>query len=337
MTDAIVDVIIPVWNRPEETRNCLVNLINHTPNARFIIVDCGSERDTERMLQEFADALDERALLMRDDSNIGFVRAANRGFESSEAPFLALMRSTSIVKAGWFEPLLQFAHTHADAGIMLPCLDPGDPCDLPREVVSGSFAAMAVRRELYRKIGGFDETMDGGAWCLRDFTMRACAEGFRTVQVPGPTVSHHDEAPLGSVQRRRETLLRSISLFKERWGEGGNFLVYVPKGVEASLLEQKLELLVEGARHGDCYTVLLPFTLHQQARQQGLAALHENVKLVALPRIALDGMKRRLYEKLLAASPDTQPVIAVDGLALPWSEQYLSFSQLAERIKSRAH
>lgn len=337
MTDAIVDVIIPVWNRPEETRNCLVNLINHTPNARFIIVDCGSERDTERMLQEFADALDERALLMRDDSNIGFVRAANRGFESSEAPFLALVRNTSIVKKGWFEPLLQFAHTHADAGILLPCLDPGDPCDHPREVLSGSFAAMAVRRELYGRIGGFDEGMDGGAWCLKDFTMRASSEGFRTVQVPGPPVSHHDEAPLGSEQRRRETLSRSISLFRERWGEGGSFLVFVPKGVESSLLAQKLELLVEGARHGDRYTVLLPFALHQQALRQGLAALHENVQLVPLPRLALDGMKRRLYEKLLAARPGTRPVTAVDGLAVPWSEQYLSFSQLAEWITSRAH
>lgn len=335
MTDAIVDVIIPVWNRPDETRNCLVNLINHTPNARFIIVDCGSERDTERMLQEFADALDDRALLMRDDSNIGFVRAANRGFESSKAPYLALVRNTSIVSDGWFEPLLQFAHTHPDTGILLPCLDPGTPCTLPREVGSGSFAAMVVRRELYSQAGGFDEGMDGGAWCLMDFTRRACSRGYRTVQVPGPSVSHQDEAPLGSEQRRRETLQKSIALFRERWGEGENFLLWVPKGVELSLLEQKLELLVQGARRGDCYTVLLPHALNQQARQRGLDSLHENVRLAPMPRLCLDGMKRRLYEKLLAERPGARAVTAVDGLPLPWSGDCLSFSQLAERIASR--
>lgn len=337
MTDAIIDVIIPVWNRPEETRNCLVNLINHTPNARLIIVDCGSERDTERMLQEFADGLDERALLMRDDSNIGFVRAANRGFESSTAPFLALLRSTSIVTAHWLEPLLQFAHTHPEAGILLPPLDPGEGCDRPLEVASASFAAMVISRELYRETGGFDETMDGGAWCLRDFTRRACAKGYFTCQVPGPAVSHQEEVPLGSELRRREAVQRSMATFSERWGEGASYLLHVPKGVEVELLSQKLEWLVQGARLGDCYTVLLPFALHQAIRQSGLPRLHENVKLVPLPRLGWDGMKRRLYEKLAAQRPGTMPVTAVDGIPFPWSERYLSFSELAERIKSRAH
>jgi hypothetical protein len=337
MTGAVIDVIIPVWNRPEETRNCLVNLINHTPNARFIIVDCGSDRDTERMLQELADGLDERALLMRDDSNIGFVRAANRGFESSTAPFLALVRSTSIVTARWLDPLLQFAEAHPEAGILLPCLDPGDACDKPREVATGSSAAMVVSRDLYREIGGFDEGMDGGAWCLKDFTRRACAKGYLTYQVPGPAVSQQEEVPLGSEQRRLVTVQRSMTLFRERWGDGGSYLLHVPTGVEVGLLSQKLEWLVQGARHGDCYTVLLPFALNQAARQSGLCCLHENVKLVPLPRLGFDGRKRRLYEKLAAERPDTMPVTAVDGLPFPWSERYLSFSELADRIKSRVH
>ncbi|MBJ6799174.1 glycosyltransferase family 2 protein [Geomonas propionica] len=337
MTDAIIDVIIPVWNRPDETRNCLVNLINHTPNARLIIVDCGSERDTERMLQEFADGLDERALLMRDDSNIGFVRAVNRGFESSTAPFLALVRNTSIVSARWLDSLLTFAETHPEAGILLPCLDPGDPCEGPCEVESGSFAAMVVRRELYREVGGLDESLDGGAWCLRDFTRRACAKGYFTYQVPGPVVSHQEEILLGSELRRRETLQRSMTLFRERWGEGGSFLLHVPKGVEVELLRQKLEWLVQGARHGDSYTVLLPRALSEAARQTGLSCLHENVKLVPLPMLGWDGMKRRLYEKLIAQRPGTMPVTAVDGLPFPWSERYLSFSELTERIKGRVY
>ncbi|QWV95151.1 glycosyltransferase [Geomonas oryzisoli] len=337
MTDAIIDVIIPVWNRPEETRNCLVNLINHTPNARFIIVDCGSERDTERMLQEFADGLDERALLMRDDSNIGFVRAANRGFESSTAPFLALVRSTSIVTARWLDPLLQFAQEHPQAGILLPCLDPGEPFEGPCEVESASFAAMVLRRELYQETGGFDESLDGGAWCLKDFTRRACAKGYVTCQVPGPAVSHQEEVPLGSELRRRETLQRSLTTFRERWGEGGSYLLHVPKGVELDLLRQKLDWLLQGARHGDCYTVLLPHALNQAAQLSGLTCLHENVKLVPLPRLAWDGMKRRMYEKLIAQRPGTMPVTAVDGLPFPWSERYLSFSELTERIKARVH
>ena len=335
MTDAIIDVIIPVWNRPDETRNCLVNLINHTSGARFIMVDCGSERDTERLLQEFADSLDDRALLMRDDSNIGFVRSANRGFESSEAPYLALVRNTSVVRHRWLEPLLDFAGKHPEAGILIPCLDPGEPCGTPMEVENGSFAAMVITRELYREIGGFDEAMDGGVWCLRDYTRRACAKGFLSYQVPGPAVSHLEEVPLGSELRRRETLQRSMRLFKERWGEGRNYLLHVPKGVELDLLKPKLDCLVKGARHGDSYTLLMPATLHQAARQAGLGSLHENVELVPMPRLAWNGIKKRVFEKIVAQKPGIIAVTAVDGMSFPWSESYLSFSELTERIRQR--
>ncbi|HBA89504.1 MAG TPA: glycosyl transferase [Geobacter sp.] len=335
MTDAVIDVIIPIWNRPDETRNCLVNLIGHTPGARFIMVDCGSERDTERLLQEFADGLDDRALLMRDDSNIGFVRSANRGFESSRAPYLALVRNTTVVSAGWLDPILAFARQHPEAGILLPSLEPGAPCAAATEVEHGSFAAMVLTRELYRGIGGFDEGMDGGAWCLKDYTRRACAKGFLTYHVHTPVVSWQDETPFGSEQRRRETLHRSITMFRERWGNGGDYILHVPKGVEVDLLGQKLEWLVKGARLGDSYTLLLPCALSRAAQQAGFDALHENVRMVSLPRLGWDGMKRRVFDKIVSDKKGIVPVTAVDGLPFPWSDRYLSFSDLTERIRER--
>ena len=335
MTDAVIDVIIPVWNRLDETRNCLVNLINHTADARFIMVDCGSERETERLLQEFADSLDDRALLMRDDSNIGFVRSANRGLESSRAPYLALVRNTSVVGTGWLEPLLRFSRERPDAGILLPCLNPGDPCKWPVEVESASFSAMVITRRLFQEIGGFDEGLDGGSWCLKDYTRRACAKGFFTYQVPGPAVSWQEEVQFGSEQRRQEILRRTVALFKERWGEGESYLLHVPNGVELDLLGEKLDLLVKGARHGDSYTVLLPAALNQAAQQTGLDAKHENVKLVPLPRLAWNAVKKRLFERIVAQKNGTLPVTAVDGMPFPWSESYLSFSELSERIRLR--
>jgi len=335
MADAVIDVIIPVWNRPDETRNCLVSLINHTPGARFIMVDAGSERETERLLQDFADGLDDHALLMRDDSNIGFVRSANRGLERSEAPYIALVRNTSAVSEGWLAPLLHFAGAHPEAGILLPCLTPGPPCRGPMEMASGSFAAMVITRETFRKVGGLDEGLDGGPWCLRDYTRRACASGFLAYQVPGPAVSWQEEVPLGSEQRRQETLQRTMAIFKERWGEGGDYLIHVPKGVELDLLGQKLDWLVQGARLGDSYTVLLPAALNGAAQQAGLDALHEKVKLVPLPRLAWNAVKRRLFERIVSEKRGTVPVTAVDGLPFPWSESYLSFSELSERIRAR--
>jgi GT2 family glycosyltransferase len=334
MPVATIDVVIPVWNRPNETRNCLVNLINHTPEARFIMMDCGSDRETEKLLQEFADGLDERALLMRDDSNIGYVRAANRGFDRSEAPYIALVRNTTEVCAGWLEPLLRFASTHPEAGILVPQLSPGGiACSQPIEVASASFAAMVISREAFQQLGGFDETMDGGVWCLKDYTRRACALGFFTYLVPGPAVICQEEVQLGSERRREENLRRSIELFRERWGEGASYLVHVPKGVEPEHFRQKLDWLVKGARHGDRYQVLLPAALYKAAQQGGFDLLHENIRLVALPRFSTDTAKRRVYARIAAENPGIVPVAAVDGIAFPWSDSFLPFTELSERIR----
>jgi len=334
MADAIIDIVVPVWNRPNETRNCLVNLINNTPNARFVMFDSGSERETEKLLQDFADGLDDRALLMREDSNIGFVRAVNRGLERSEAPYLALVRNTTQVSSGWLDPLLTFASAHPEAGILLPCLTPEQARYLgPIEVANASFAAMVVTRRLFDQIGGFDEGLDGGLWCLRDYTRRACAKGFFTHRVPGPVVAHQQEVLLGSERRRQETLQRTLAVFQGRWGEGRSYLIHVPKDVELDLLGQKLELLRQGARHGDSYTILLSAALYKAARQAGFRLLHEHIRLAALPRLAGKAGRRRVFERIMAETPGTVPVAAIDGIAFPWSDAYLTFTELCERIR----
>jgi glycosyltransferase involved in cell wall biosynthesis len=334
MTDATIDVVIPVWNRPNETRNCLVNLINNTSGARFIIYDCGSDRDTEKLLQEFADGLDDRALLMRDENNIGFVRAANRSLKRCDSQFLALVRNTTQVGAGWLEPLLSFASTHPEAGILIPCVTSSDaPCRGPIEVSSGNFGAMVITKRLYQEIGGFDEELDGGIWCLRDYTRRACSKGFLTYQVPGPAVSMQEEVQLGSERRRKEIMQHTLALIRERWGKGGNYAIHVPKGVDLELLRQKFDWLVKGARHGDSYQVLLPASLYKAAQQAGLHLLHENVVLVPLPRLTGDSGKRRVFERVARETPGTVPVAAIDGIDFPWSTSYLSFTELSERIR----
>lgn len=333
MTDAVIDVVIPVWNRLDETRNCVVSLISHTPDARLIMFDIGSERDTQRLLQEFADALDDRALLMRDDANIGFVPAANRGLQRSEAPYLALVRNTSVVSAGWLAPLLNFASAHPEAGILLPCLTPTEAeCRGPVELASSSFAAMVITRKLYQEIGGFDEGLDAASWCLKDYTRRACAKGFLTYRVPGPAVVVQEEVQLGSQHRRQENLQRTLQLFKERWGDSKSYAIHVPNGVDLALLRQKLDYLVKGARHGDSYSVMMPALLHKEALQAGLDLLHENVMLVPLPRFTLESGRRRVFERIASHDPGTIAVAAVDGMAFPWEQSYISFGELCERI-----
>ena len=54
MISPTIDILVPVWNNPFETRACLAGILSHSPGARLIVVDNASSRETELMLEEFS-------------------------------------------------------------------------------------------------------------------------------------------------------------------------------------------------------------------------------------------------------------------------------------------
>jgi GT2 family glycosyltransferase len=341
MDNPLTDIIIPVWNKPVETRNCLVNLINHSPDARFIMVDNGSDRDTERMLEEFAEGLDHRAILLRNDINRGYVPAVNRGLARSDARYAVLVNSTSIVMESWLEPLTSFAAGRKDAGIIVPRLVRGAArkplrssrkAATPIEADHPSFAAMLITKKAYDIIGGFDEEMDGGLWCLRDLSRRAYRAGFHTFRNEAGIVSYEDDILLGSVERRHLSLQRSIALYSERWGESRSYCIHLPKGAEMNILGQRLEILHQGARQGHSFTVLTHGRLYRELTKAGFDRLHENIRFLPIPLI----FESRAVAKALAsndpAMAESQPVTGIDGIPFPAGINGLPFAELEQMI-----
>jgi hypothetical protein len=47
MTPYPLDIIIPVWNSPVEVRAALASFVSASPMARLVMVNNGSERETE--------------------------------------------------------------------------------------------------------------------------------------------------------------------------------------------------------------------------------------------------------------------------------------------------
>lgn len=344
MTPFTVDILIPIWNRPVETRNCLVTLMETTPSARLILIDNGSDRETERLLEEFSEILGERALFLKTSANQGFVRAVNRGLAQVEAPYAVVMQNTTLVTRGWLEPMVELADSRPDAGIIVPRLElengqgrrpKAAPAGPVTEVSHGSFAASMVRRELVERQGGFDEELDGGPWCLRDYSRRAFRNGFLTFAVDGAVVTYATEVPLGSVARREETVRRSAETCRARWGREDAFCIYFPKDAELEAVQGKLDVILRGARMGQCFTLILHPGLHRSLVETGHAPLHRNIALAPLPRFFATGEIRKIIGKLGAVRNDTVTVAGVDGLSIPGVEGARSFSWLADEIRRR--
>ena len=341
MDNPLIDIIVAVWNRPVETRNCLVNLIDHSPHARFILVDNGSDRETERILEEFAEILDRRALLLRNDNNRGYVRAVNRGLARAEAPHIAIIRNTSIVTDGWLDPMLRLAAKRSEAGIIVPRLIPGTtgkharsahPGAAPIEADHGSLAAMLLTKRVYDAIGGIDEEMDGGTWSLKDFSRRAFRAGFITVRSEEGTVYFEDEIMFGSTERREQAVQRSIAQYRVSWGDENSYCLHFPKGADMNILRQKLDILLRGARQGHIFTILTHPRLHKDLTHAGLHRLHEHIRFVRLPLI----FEMKAINKALACVNETDSTVlavtGIDGIPFPVAAESITFAELERMI-----
>lgn len=335
MSRESIDIIVPVWNRPVETRACLASLIEYSPASRLILVDNSSDRETEQMLGEFAEALDVRALFLKNRQHEGFVKAVNRGLASAETDFVAIVRQNSVVRPGWLEPLHAFMLNTADAGIAVPAFTPsGAARSLLRgmEVVSGDFAAMLLRRSMLQAVGCFDEEMDGGRWCLLDFSRRGWRAGYKTCVVPDAVVERSAEVHLGSAARRQEMEQAMRSRFRDAWGMDSTYCLHLTKGSDADLLEPRLAQVAAAARQGHRVTLLAHPSVKSPLIRAGYDRCHEQVFIQSVARLLPERSARKAVDRLDSAGMSLIHVDWGHGFWFPCGDAQSSFEQFAETI-----
>src|SRR5512133_3407093 len=167
MTYYPLDIILPVWNRPVEVRSALASFSTDTPMSRLVLVNNGSDRETERILDEFAEALDDRVILISTERNIGTVAALNLGLTKSTAPFSLIATPFTRLAPEWFDAVLSIFDRYPDSGAVVLREKGGHRSSAEIEADAGSFVSMVMKKSLYDISGGFDESMDSGEWALR--------------------------------------------------------------------------------------------------------------------------------------------------------------------------
>jgi predicted nucleic acid-binding protein len=303
MTVYPLDIIIPVWNRPVEVRAALASFVAASPMARLVMVNNGSERETESILEEFAEALDDRALLVATDRNIGSIAALNLGLSRASAPLVLVTTPFARVKAGWFDSVAVLFEQHATAGSAI-LLDKGKSNTAqPIEVDHGCFEAMVLRRSLYEAAGGFDEGMDGGEWALRDFARRSLTLGQTTFALPGTYLTLLEYGELGSASRREERVRLARDSYVQRWGEPETFLLNVSESLFGLDIETLRAALLQSARQGNRLIVTADSMISKMLIKNSFAVIHENVTFQPLPRFFSKKYLHRIVERAVIAEP----------------------------------
>jgi hypothetical protein len=329
MPSPSVDIIVPVWNNPFETRACLAAILEHSPEARLIIIDNGSSRETELMLEEFSEPLGEQALFITSERNIGLVPAINRGLASSDRDFAVIVRPQVMVVHGWLKALLDAAGM-PQVGFVSPVFQGSGAPALARpgsgsalmETFSLSFTTLLIRGEMQKQLGVFDEGLDGAEWCLRDYIRRAETNGYRTCVTVQPELTCGHETVFGSQERRQEQARLSRDIYLSRWGVARHYCLYFGPEAVAADLSGTVEALVAAARQGHRFTLLLHRRQFKDFRRRGWNGLHTAVTICRLPLFGVQRSFARQFAALQAADPDLIPVqgskdVIFPGVAAP--------------------
>lgn len=318
MNTPSVDIIVPVWNAPCQTRACLAAILKHSPNARLIIVANGSSRETELMLEEFSEPLGERGLFIFYDKNIGLVPAINRGLLRSDSDYVLIMRPNITVTEGWLEKLLQAAEA-PEAGIVTPTFyGDGQPrietpvkgCSL-LETCSISFSTLLLKGEMRMLIGMFDENLDGTDWCLYDYIHRARERGYRTYCSLQPKLFCEVEIAFGSAKRKEAVFIQSKQAMGERWGVSRTFCVYCGKKTTVDELSGLKDYLLQLSRQGNRCILLLPWRQYGECLKRGWNALHIGL---SIKRISFWGAEKNVTKIYSVFKKTDESCIALRGV-----------------------
>lgn len=335
-----VDIIVPVWNSPFETRACLAAILEHSPEARLVIVDNGSSRETELMLEEFSEPLGGRGLFIKSERNVGLIPAINMGLARSDSDYALILRPHVTVSAGWLEVLLDAACT-TEASIVsplfkgagaptLPSLAPG--CKL-MESCTVSFAALLMKGEMRVLAGSFDEHLDGGEWCLKEYVRRAASKGYRTCITACLTLMCDIEPVFGSSVRRLEMIENSRLAYLAVWGLSRHYVVYFGKEADASSLCEVIAVILDGARQGHRFTLLLHRRQRSDFRRKGWNGLHTGIELYGISMLFPKRDLQRRLALLQAKSPDLLAVCGCDGILFPQVETAIPLGELISALR----
>jgi GT2 family glycosyltransferase len=207
-----VDVVILTWNDPDDLRSAVESALSQVRvRTNVIVVDNGSDPPA---------TVDERALVVRSNVNLGVGGGRNLGVRAGSAPFVCILDSDAQLRPDALVRLLAPMVDDAGIGLVAPVFTgqqqeasagraptlgrklarlanrtdvyartagqgEGDSWDV--EFAIG--ACQVFRRDAFEAVGGIDARDRFGPEDV-DFCLRLRARGLRVVQVAGCTCDH---------------------------------------------------------------------------------------------------------------------------------------------------
>ena len=246
---ALPVVVIPVYNAPTETIQCIQSLIANThENVELLVMDdCGQDRRAFDFLENLSLPSNLNLKVHRMSVNQGFVICCNTAFDLAGERDVILLNSDVMVGPEWLTRLVDAAYSSADVATVTAMTNYGTIASVPYKNSPTRFLppgisideaaikiarrslrlypvlptavghCMYIKRAAINLIGKFDLTFDRGYGEEVDFSQRLIRIGLKNILADDVFVFHKGESSFGEAAQKIKDRHQAIIESRYPW------------------------------------------------------------------------------------------------------------------------
>ena len=240
-----ITVIIPVYNAFDVTLDCIRSVLATIPRGiKVVVIDDASPSGDLREFLPREVVRHPQLVVLRNETNLGFVGSCNRGMILESEGDVILLNSDTVVTPRWIQKLKEAAYSRLNIGTVTPLTNNGTICSVPCFLENNSipdgytlerFSSLVeqlsersyveaptcvgfctyIRRDMLDAVGFFDPIFQQGYGEENDLSLRGRAKGFLNIIDDATYVYHRGNM---SFKEMRESLSETNSaILRDRY------------------------------------------------------------------------------------------------------------------------
>lgn len=236
-----IDIIMPVYNKLEYTKEAIVTLKQHTKQEEYhlILVNDASTDTTEQYMYQLDNDRRMNCVGVMQPQNMGWIKAVNEGMKHVGAEFVLICNNDIHFSEGWLEALLEYFKDEKVGAVgpisnyvsglqhvayNLPTVDSEET-----KLLIGFF--IIFRRSALEKVviqveegkQYYDERFGMGGGDDLDISLRLCEAGYKLIIARNVFIHHYGSMTFRSYIARNkmtydEYWKKGEKILREKWG-----------------------------------------------------------------------------------------------------------------------
>jgi hypothetical protein len=144
----ILSIIIVTWNTGKLVKECIdsiYSLPEYSDSIEIILIDNDSRDGTDKIIKDYFNKI----VYIKNDENLGYAPAVNQGINKSNAKYVLLLGSDTVLKPGSLKKSIDYLDGNEDAGavgckLIFPDGSPQGNCKRFPKLINGIYTYLSL-------------------------------------------------------------------------------------------------------------------------------------------------------------------------------------------------